>query len=70
MIGSPHQAPRPMKRATNRGASAVPTPSSALRVRTALSTVAGWKAAVNVLTAGTTRPKPTPSAAVAARRRP
>ena len=70
MIGRPHHAPTPTKRATNTGARAVPRPSRALRVRTALSTPSGWKAAVNVLRAGTTSPKPAPSDAVAARSRP
>ncbi len=48
------------------GARAVPKPSSALSVRIARSTVCGKKAAVNVLSAGTQNPKPTPRQVVAA----
>ena len=57
-----------MKIATSSGASAVPTPSSALSTRIDESTVAGLNAAVNVLSAGTVKPKPTPSENVAHKR--
>ena len=46
MTGRPHQKPSPSKRATNTGASAVPSPSSALRTSTERSTASGWKMAV------------------------
>jgi hypothetical protein len=39
--GRPHQKPRPTKRATNTGASAVPTPSNALSTRMDESTACG-----------------------------
>ena len=54
--------------ATNSGASAVPSPSSALSTSTAESTLAGLNAAVNVLSAGTVNPKPTPRLVVASSR--
>src|SRR6516164_8370300 len=41
--GRPHQNPRPRKMATNTGASAVPSPSSAFSTSTARSTLSGWK---------------------------
>src|SRR5262249_21298404 len=63
--GRPHQKPRPTKIATNTGASAVPSPSSALSTRTEDSTPAGWNAAVRVFRAGTVSPKPAPRNAVA-----
>ena len=40
-IGRPHQKPRPTKIATRTGASAVPSPSSALSVSTERSTLSG-----------------------------
>src|SRR5215217_4241122 len=46
--GKPHQNPRPTKIATNTGASAVPSPSSALRVSTEVSTLVGWNTAVRI----------------------
>ncbi len=67
MTGSPHQNPSPTKSATNSGASTVPSPSSALRVRIARSTAAGWNAAAIVLSEGTVSPKPAPRHAVASR---
>src|SRR5262245_17842846 len=63
--GRPHQKPSPTKIATSTGASAVPRPSSALSTSTDESTRSGWNAAVNVFSAGTVRPKPTPTNAVA-----
>ncbi len=68
--GRPHQNPRPTKTATNTGASAVPSPRSALSARTERSTAAGWNTAVNVLRLGTVSPNPVPSAAVATRSNP
>ena len=56
--GRPHQKPSPTKIATNTGASAVPSPSRALRTSTDDSTPAGWKAAVSVFSDGTASPKP------------
>ncbi len=66
MTGRPHQNPRPTKMATNTGARAVPSPSSALSASTEASTRSGWNAAVRVLRAGTVRPNPAPRHAVAA----
>ena len=65
MTGSPHQMPRPMKMATNSGASTVPSPSNAFRISTAGSIFCGKKAAAKVFSAGTVRPKPMPRLAVA-----
>ncbi len=47
-----------------------PSPSKVVSMSTALSTALGWKAAVKVFIAGTTKPKPTPRKAVATSRRP
>ena len=66
--GSPHQNPRFTKISAKIGAKAVPTPSSALSVRIAPSTRRGKKAAVNVFSAGTTKPKPAPRNPVAVSR--
>ena len=63
--GSPIQNPRPLKTATNTGATAVPRPSSAFRTSTDLSTAAGCSAAARVLRAGTESPNPAPRHAVA-----
>jgi hypothetical protein len=65
--GRPTQKPRPTKIATNTGASAVPSPSSALSESTDRSTASGWNAAVNVLIDGTVSPNPTPRQPVASR---
>ena len=65
--GSPTQKPRPTKIATNTGASAVPSPSSALSPSTERSTAPGWNAAVNVLIDGTVSPNPAPRQPVATR---
>ena len=54
-----------MNTATSSGASAVPTPNSALSTSTDESTLSGLNAAVNVLSAGTVKPKPTPRENVA-----
>ena len=64
-IGKPHQNPRFTKISAKIGASAVPTPRRALSVRIALSTRCGKKTAVNVFSAGTTRPNPAPRNPVA-----
>ena len=63
--GRPHQKPRPSKIATNTGASTVPRPSSAFSTRIERSTAVGLNAAVNVLSAGTQKPKLAPRLAVA-----
>ena len=63
--GRPHQKPSPSKIATNTGASTVPSPSSAFRTRIERLTAVGLNAAVNVLSAGTVKPKPAPRLAVA-----
>ena len=63
--GSPHQKPRPSKMATNTGASTVPRPNRAFSTRIERSTAVGLNAAVNVLSAGTQKPKPAPRLAVA-----
>jgi hypothetical protein len=63
--GSPTQNPMPVNAATKAGASAVPRPSSAFKTRTALSLLAGWKAATSVFSDGTVRPKPAPRQPVA-----
>jgi hypothetical protein len=57
--------PSPTKIATKTGASAVPSPSSAVRTSTAESIFCGKKAAVKVFRAGTVRPKPMPRLVVA-----
>src|SRR6185437_907860 len=51
--GRPHQNPSPTNIATNTGASAVPSPSRALRTKTARSTPSGWKSDTKVLMTGT-----------------
>ena len=65
-MGRPHQKPRPTNTATNTGASAVPSPSSAFSTRTDRSTPSGWNTEAYVLRIGTVRPNPAPRNAVAA----
>ena len=55
----------PLNAATNTGAMAVPSPSSAFRTRTDRSTAAGCSAAARVLSDGTDSPNPAPRQAVA-----
>ena len=61
-IGRPHQKSRPMNTATSSGASAVPTPSSALSTSTDESTLPGVERGRERVERGTVNPKPTPSA--------
>jgi len=65
--GSPTQLPMAVKRAMKTGASVVPTPKSALRESSIVSTLLGLRSPATELRVGTRRPKPRPRHPVAMR---